>query len=79
MPTTQTVSDVRRDLLSRLTNVKEKHGYWIALCPSHEDHNPSLSVREMEDGVSLKCHTGCTTEDILAALAPARLGGERDG
>lgn len=68
MSTIQTVQDVRRDLLSRLTNVREKHGYWVALCPSHEDHNPSLSVREMEDGVSVKCHAGCDTEAILAAL-----------
>jgi DNA primase len=42
---------------------------WKALCPAHEDHNASLSVNEGADGrVLLKCFTGCTTENIVAAL-----------
>src|SRR5215203_445093 len=66
----QTVSDVRREVLSRLTSVKEREGYWMALCPAHDDHNPSLSVQEHEDAVGVKCHAGCTTEEVLDALTP---------
>lgn len=38
-------------------------------CPAHEDHNKSLSATEGEDGRALiKCHAGCTSEAIVAAL-----------
>jgi putative DNA primase/helicase len=38
-------------------------------CPAHEDRNPSLSVREGAGGkVLLKCHAGCASEAIVAAL-----------
>lgn len=62
------VSGIRRALLDKLQSVQEKSGYWLALCPAHEDHKPSLSVREHDDGVGVKCHAGCTTEEILGAL-----------
>lgn len=38
-------------------------------CPAHDDHKPSLSVAEGDDGrVLLTCHAGCRPEDIVAAL-----------
>ncbi len=38
-------------------------------CPSHEDRNPSLSVAVGADGrVLLRCHAGCSTAQIAAAL-----------
>jgi putative DNA primase/helicase len=38
-------------------------------CPAHDDRRPSLSVREGADGrLLLKCHRGCSLEEILAAL-----------
>jgi Toprim domain len=38
-------------------------------CPAHQDHKASLSVREGRDGTALvKCHAGCQTQDVLAAL-----------
>jgi len=68
MTSQRTVADITIDVLSRLEGVIERRGYWTAICPSHDDHDPSLTVREHEDGVSVKCHTGCSTEDILAAI-----------
>jgi 5S rRNA maturation endonuclease (ribonuclease M5) len=42
---------------------------WQSKCPAHEDANPSLSISEGHDGrVLLKCHAGCPTEAIVAAL-----------
>ena len=43
---------------------------WLAgLLSAHDDHNPSLSITEGDDGRALlKCHAGCTTEDVVAAL-----------
>lgn len=40
-----------------------------ALCPAHEDRNPSLSVSEGSDGRALvRCHAGCGVGDIAGAL-----------
>lgn len=42
---------------------------WVARCPAHEDHSPSLSVSEGEGGkVLLNCFSGCTWEAVAAAL-----------
>lgn len=37
-------------------------------CPAHDDRNPSLSVTATDDRVLVKCHGGCETQDVLAAL-----------
>jgi putative DNA primase/helicase len=42
---------------------------WKARCPAHEDRRPSLSIAKGADGkVLLKCHRGCDTAAIVAAL-----------
>lgn len=41
---------------------------FMARCPAHDDHMPSLSVSEGRDGVLLKCWAGCETERVLEAL-----------
>jgi KaiC/GvpD/RAD55 family RecA-like ATPase len=42
---------------------------WTAHCPAHEDAHPSLSIKEGTDGrVLLKDFTGCSAEDVVAAL-----------
>lgn len=58
------------DLLERLEMVRSRgHGRWSARCPAHSpDRNPSLSIREGERGLLVKCWTGCTIEEITAAL-----------
>jgi 5S rRNA maturation endonuclease (ribonuclease M5) len=44
-----------------------RNGAWT--CPAHEDTHPSLSVSEgVNGGAVLHCHTGCTPEQIVAAL-----------
>ena len=40
-----------------------------ARCPGHDDHDPSLSVRDGDGGRLLTfCHAGCLAEDVWAAL-----------
>jgi hypothetical protein len=42
---------------------------WQALCPAHDDSNPSLSFGDGRDGRAvIKCHAGCDTDVVLAAL-----------
>lgn len=44
-------------------------GAWVGCCPAHEDRSPSLSWTTGSDGrVLVKCHAGCETEAIVAAL-----------
>lgn len=56
-------------VLALLHGVRRQGGNYRALCPAHQDRNPSLSISEGEDGrVLLHCHAGCTIEAIVAAL-----------
>lgn len=41
---------------------------WIALCPAHDDHDPSLSVRQVDGKICLRCFAGCPTSAVVAAL-----------
>ncbi len=42
---------------------------WKAVCPAHDDQDPSLSIAEGEDGrCLLKCFAGCSTAKIVSAL-----------
>lgn len=56
-------------LLDRLQGVRCSGRGWMARCPSHDDHEPSLSIAVGEDGrVLLNCFAGCPGESVLAAL-----------
>ena len=49
---------------------KAGNGY-KALCPAHDDKNPSLSIAEGDGGrVIVNCFAGCTFESIRDALWP---------
>lgn len=56
-------------LLDRLERVKQTgQGRWVARCPAHDDRSPSLSIRETENRILLKCFAGCGAADVVAAL-----------
>jgi len=59
--------------LKRVTDALERHGcqrhgheMWI--CPAHDDHNPSLSVKEDSKRVYLRCFAGCEDVDVLGKI-----------
>ena len=57
------------DLLAKLRSVKHGNGGWTACCPAHEDRHASLSIGTGSDGrILLRCHAGCSTEAVVAAL-----------
>src|ERR1700722_14579117 len=42
---------------------------WLVRCPAHNDHNPSCTLADGENGKLLvKCWAGCDGRDVLAAL-----------
>lgn len=56
-------------LLARLDRVRGSSNRWTARCPAHDDHNPSLSIRLLDDGrVLIHCHAGCGAAAVLDAL-----------
>ena len=57
------------DLLAKLQKVRRSGEGWIAACSGHEDHTPSLSVSEGDDGKwLLTCFAGCSLDRIVGAL-----------
>ena len=71
-------------IAARLNGTKRGNG-WRAVCPAHDDNNPSLSIMEGQDGRTLlHCFAGCTVEAVVKAagltmsdLAPARSSAPR--
>lgn len=58
-------------ILSRLEKVSSNKGgsRYKALCPSHADRSPSLSICEGDDGrVLLHCFSGCRAEAIVSSV-----------
>ena len=56
-------------LLSKLAGAKQNGKEWTALCPAHDDHNPSLSVAQGNNGGAiLHCFAGCKPEEVIDAI-----------
>ena len=56
----------------RVNGCRPKQGGngWTALCPAHDDANPSLQISTGADGRALiTCCAGCSAADILAPLS----------
>ena len=40
----------------------------MARCPAHDDDRSSLSIRDAEDRVLIKCHASCCTSAVMAKM-----------
>jgi hypothetical protein len=50
----------------------------MAPCPAHEDREPSLAIREGDDGkILVRCHAGCNQDRVIAALRSRNLWEEK--
>jgi len=57
------------DFLALLEGVESvRDGQHLALCPGHHDTKPSLSVKQVDDRILVKCFAGCELNDILKPL-----------
>jgi len=42
---------------------------WMARCPAHDDREPSLSLRDADDGrILVRCHAGCDQLRVISEL-----------
>lgn len=55
------------NILAHFHGVRPNGPQWKALCPAHEDKNPSLSIREANGKILIYCFAGCAFESVLAA------------
>ncbi len=57
-------------LLQRLAKVRQTApNRWIACCPAHDDHKPSLAINETPEGLILiRCFAECSAVDIMGAV-----------
>ena len=57
------------NLLDRLDLVKQTGpDRYLARCPAHDDHTPSLSIRDLGETFLVKCWTGCGGVDVMEAV-----------
>ena len=62
-------SPLLENVLAHLTGVRSSLRGWVACCPAHVDREPSLSIRQGEQGqVLLKCFASCSLERIVEAM-----------
>ncbi|OWY70399.1 hypothetical protein B7486_16555 [cyanobacterium TDX16] len=64
------MNDPVHTIIAKLNGVRSTgSNVWQALCPAHDDRNPSLTITRGADGTCLlKCHAGCTAESIVSAV-----------
>ncbi len=53
---------------SKLDKVKQTRNGIEALCPSHDDKNPSLTASCNDEKILVTCHAGCTFDQISSAI-----------
>jgi hypothetical protein len=57
------------ETLARALGGRRNGRGWVAWCPAHDDHTPSLSIDPADDGKPLViCRAGCEQSRVIAAL-----------
>lgn len=55
------------DIIARALGGHRSGDGWMASCPAHDDHDPSLSIKETPDGkILVHCHAGCKQPQVIA-------------
>jgi hypothetical protein len=57
------------ETLARALGGRRTGSHWMAPCPTHEDREPSLSIKDANDGkVLVHCHAGCDQSVVISEL-----------
>lgn len=59
---------ILEDFIQLLDRPRRQGRGYISRCPAHDDRNPSLSIREGEKGILIRCWSGCSLDDICRAV-----------
>jgi hypothetical protein len=60
---------MRAEIIAKALGGHKAGGGWMARCPTHDDREPSLSIRHGADGkVLVRCHAGCNQKRVITAL-----------
>jgi len=62
------IKEVHEKIISQLKGVSWSGTTANAICPTHEDRKPSLSVTLEADKILMRCHSGCDIRDICESL-----------
>ena len=74
---------MRAETIAKALGGRKVVSSWMAGCATHDDRNPSLSIRDGSDGkVLVWCHAGCDQARVIDALRARGLwedNGRRNG
>ncbi len=60
---------MKAETIAKALGGRKAGGGWMARCPAHDDREPSLSIRDADNGkVLVRCHAGCDQEGVIADL-----------
>ncbi|MDH2129547.1 toprim domain-containing protein [Sphingobium yanoikuyae] len=65
--------EIEGERLCRRLGGRWTNGQGLCLCPAHNDHDPSLSIRVGHRALLFKCFAGCDTISVLRAIRRLRL------
>src|SRR5215472_14636310 len=55
-------------IAAALGGARRSGEWWSCRCPAHDDRSPSLSLRDGDRGLIVRCWAGCDPRDIIAEL-----------
>ncbi len=57
------------EIIAKALGGRKAGNSWMARCLAHDDREPSLSIRQADDGkVLVRCHAGCNQFTVIEAL-----------
>jgi hypothetical protein len=59
---------MKAEIIARGLGGRKVGAGWMVRCPAHDDRNPSLSIRDVDGKVLVRCHAGCEQTQVIAAL-----------
>jgi hypothetical protein len=62
------IQEVHNKIIAQLKGVSWSGSTANAICPTHEDRKPSLSVTLEPDKILMRCHSGCDIRNICESL-----------
>ena len=64
--------------IARALGGRKAGAWWSCRCPTHDDRNPSLGVRDGDRSVIVRCFAGCDSRAVISVLRARGLWDGRD-